>query len=84
MNELEHNRGLWRKTRPHSERERWPCRWPVTPTGPSASQLDDCERQLYRGRISAASSSPSTIAWMNSRTRSRNPASMGSNQSSNK
>ena len=52
---------------------------PVTPTGLSASPLD-CERRPYRGRISAASNSPSTVAWMNSRTRSRTPDSIGSNQ----
>ena len=34
-----------------------------------------------RGRASAASSSASIIPWMNSRTRSRKPASIGSNQS---
>ena len=35
-----------------------------------------------RGRDGAASSSASIIPWMNSRTRSRKPASIGSNQSS--
>jgi hypothetical protein len=45
---------------------------------------EDTRDPMDRGRISAASSSPSTIAWMNSRTRSRTAPSIGSNQSSNK
>ena len=39
-------------------------------------------RRAYRERESTASSSLSIIVWMSSRTRSRKPVSIGSNQSS--
>src|SRR5262249_55691366 len=63
-----------------SDRARWPWRWP-TAAGTLAAFLG---RRSYRGRNSGASSSPSIIAPMNSRTRSRTQAPIGSNQSSKK
>src|SRR5262249_21313160 len=44
--------------------------------------LNDFGRRPYRGRCSFSSSSPSIMAWIKPRTRSRTAASIGSNQSS--
>src|SRR6516162_7776730 len=54
----------------------------MTATLPSLALLDDCGRRPYRGRSRVTPSSPSIMAWMKPRTRSRTTASIGSNQSS--
>src|SRR5437016_8006600 len=54
----------------------------MTATLPSLALLDDCGRRPYRGRSRLTPSSPSIMAWMKPRTRSRTTASIGSNQSS--